>query len=438
MPRHVRKPLDDRSIKAFITKAKAGKLTHAETGAALTAPKLFDGRGLFLTVTAAGTPVWRIKYRYDGKDKTLSPGLYPEVSLQVARKKRDWARAEVKAGRDPIQVQRVDKAANVAATAITFADVCAQWLALREKAWSPSHYRTSAQALQRDILPAIGKLPIGDIDTPTLAKLIRKVNARTESTAEKLCWSLVGIFDLEKVQQGSKVRENPARALYAVLTDSTPKKRRPALLEFSALGELLRRADVARITPTARMAHRLVAFTFARSKNIIGARWGEFDLHGDELASWTIPRAKMKARKRRTHDHRILLSPTIAAELRRWKVATGGEGYLFESPHRTKHGHISAEALERFYSKTLAEDLRGKHSVHGWRASFSTLAKDAGMDRDAVDLTLDHVHSSEVARAYDRGKRLDQRLALMHWWDEQLTAAQLGATVTPIHAKGAA
>ncbi|MDA1081753.1 MAG: Arm DNA-binding domain-containing protein, partial [Gemmatimonadetes bacterium] len=175
MPRHVKKPLDDRSIRAFITKAKAGTLMHAETGAALTAPKLFDGRGLFLTVTAAGTPVWRIKYRYDGKDKTLSPGLYPEVTLQTAREKRDWARAEVKAGRNPIQVQRVEKAANVAATAITFADVCAQWLALREKAWSPSlqtlspprrshmttplqRYRSTALALSvLAILAACGK-----------------------------------------------------------------------------------------------------------------------------------------------------------------------------------------------------------------------------------------------------------------------------------------
>ena len=80
----------------------------------------------------------------------------------------------------------------------------------------------------------------------------------------------------------------------------------------------------------------------------------------------------------------------------------------------------------------MAEDLRGKHSIHGWRSSFSTLTKDADRDKDAVNLTLDHLHDNEVARAYDRGKRLDQRLAVMHWWDSQLTAAQDGADVTPI------
>ena len=212
MPRRVKQPLTDKAIRAFIAKVKAGTLRHPTTGEPLKAPKLFDGNELFLTLTAAGTPVWRIKYLFDKTDKTVSPGAYPEITLQMAREKRDWARAEVKAGRDPIQVQRAERAANVAATATTIADMCAQWLALREKEWSPSHCRTSAQALKRDDLPAIGKLPVSEIDSPILAKVIREVNARSESTAEKLCWSLVGIFDLDKVQEGSNVREKPERS----------------------------------------------------------------------------------------------------------------------------------------------------------------------------------------------------------------------------------
>ena len=435
MPRQV-KELTDLSIRAFITEARAGTLTHKDgpkKGEPLKAPKLFDGDGLFLMLTAAGTPVWRVKYLFDKTDKTISPGAYPEITLQLAREKREWVRAKIKDGRDPIQVERVERAANVTASATTFEGVCERWLALRKEGWSKSHYRTSTQALKRDILSAIGDLPIGEIDTPMLANVISKVNARSESTAKKLCWSLVGIFDLEKVQKGSKVRENPARALYAVLTDTTEKKPRPALLEFPELGELLRRIDQAAITPAARMAHRLVAFTFVRSKNLVEAHWKEFDLDG-EIPSWTIPRDQMKVRKGRKHNHRILLSPTITAELRRWKSVTGGQDYLFasRSTNRTKESHLSAEALEHFFSRTLAEDLRGKHSIHGWRSSFSTLTKDADRDKDAVNLTLDHLHDNEVARAYDRGKRLDQRLAVMHWWDSQLTAAQDGADVTPI------
>jgi integrase len=423
MPRRI-KPLDDKTIRAF--------LKHRRPGA-----KLFDGHGLFLTTTKAGTPVWRIKFRFAGLERLFSPGLYPEVTLAKARESREFVRADLQAGRDPLQVKLLAKAANVANAGTTFADVCEAWLAKRQKGWSEIHYRTTAQALRRDALPALGNLPIGEITAPMLARVIERVNGRTESTAAKLLWSLKGIFQLAQVQDGAEIRENPAIAVRAVLTNTTPKKPRPALLAFDALGDVLRRIDVAQISPAARMAHRLVAFTVARASNIVAAHWAEFDLDG-ALPAWTIPRTHMKARKDRTHDHRIPLSPTITAELRRWKSVTGGEGYLFPSPHRTKHRHISAEALEKFFRVTLASDLRGKHSIHGWRSSFSTLAKDVGMDRDAVNLTLDHIHDNEVARAYDRGKRLDQRIALMHWWDTNLTTAQHGGTVIPLRATGAA
>ncbi len=436
MPRQVR-PLTEKQISAFIAKARAGTLRHPTTGEPLKAPKLFDGGGLFLTVSPVGTAAWRIKYRFDGDERTFSLGVKSdELTLEKARAEREWVRAHLKAGRDPIQVQRTAKVANVMAALTSFSDVCADWLALRKKGWSESHYKTTAQAIKRDLLPALGKLPISDITAPMLATVLAAVNGRSESTAEKLLWSLKGVFELAQVQQGAAIRENPALPLRAILTKATPKKKRPALLEFAALGELLRRIDVAQISPTARMAHRLVAFTAQRSANLVAARWAHFDLDS-ELPSWTLPRNEMKVKKRE-HDHRVLLSPTITAELRRWQSIAPVSAFVFQSPHRTKQSHLSAEALEHFFSMTLAEDLRGKHSVHGWRSSLSTLAKDAGMDRDAVDLTLDHVHSSEVARAYDRGNRLDQRIALVHWWDAHLTAAQHGDRVIAIHATGTA
>jgi integrase len=144
-------------------------------------------------------------------------------------------------------------------------------------------------------------------------------------------------------------------------------------------------------------------------------RWEEIALEGND-PSWTIPRARMKTRDRH-HDHRILLSPTIAAELRAWRGVTGDGGYVLPSP--TGNAHITREAIEKALRETL--EMAGKHSPHGWRSSFSTLARDAGFSRDVVELTLDHVHDTATARAYDRGERLDERRKLMRWWDEQLT-----------------
>jgi integrase len=132
----------------------------------------------------------------------------------------------------------------------------------------------------------------------------------------------------------------------------------------------------------------------------------------------------MKSRNRH-HDHKVVLAPSIVAELRRWRSDTGGKGPVFPSPQGGKH--ISRESLEKAYRVTLR--LEGKHSPHGWRSAFSTLGRDEGFAREIVELTLDHVHDNEVARAYDRGERMEQRKKLMHWWAERLVAAQSGAPI---------
>ena len=204
-----------------------------------------------------------------------------------------------------------------------------------------------------------------------------------------------------------------------------------ALLDWTSLGDILRRADIARISPSVRMAHRLCAFTAVRIGNIINAEWKEFDLKSDQPV-WSIPRTKMKV-KSRLIDHRIPLSPEITLDLRQWQAAIGNKGYVFPSPQGGKH--IGCESIEKVYRVTLA--LHGKHSPHGWRSAFSTLARDNGTARDVVELALDHAHDNEVARAYDRGERFDERIKLFRWWGTQLAAAQRGAKVIPLKTKAA-
>jgi integrase len=127
-------------------------------------------------------------------------------------------------------------------------------------------------------------------------------------------------------------------------------------------------------------------------------------------------------------DHRLPLCPEITAELRQWKEMFGARGFVFPSPAGGKH--IGRESIEKVYRVTL--ELDGKHSPHGWRSAFSTLALGQGFERDVVELALDHAHDTVFARAYDRGERFSQRIELFDWWGKQLAAAQRGAKILPL------
>jgi integrase len=264
-----------------------------------------------------------------------------------------------------------------------------------------------------------------------VAAVIERIAARgAVETAGKVLWNVSRIFALAK--STGLCTENPAVGVKEVLPASKPHSQRPALLNFESLGELLRRFEMAPVSPQVRLAHRLIAFSASRIANAIGAEWDEFDLVSDQ-PTWTVPRPKMKA-KERPYDHRVLLGPTIAAELRTWRAITGGRGFVFQSP--TGRKHITHESIEKALRVTL--QYEGRHSVHGWRASFSTLARDHGFSKDVVELALDHVTDSATVRAYDRGERLKERKQLCEWWDAELSRAQHGEKVIPLRAVSAA
>jgi integrase len=414
--------LSDRTVRAFLSNVRAGKAATK---------KLSDGGGLFITTTPAGSAVWRLKYRHGGKEKLYAIGVYPTIGLERARVAREAVKAHLSEGREPVKARQLSRASAVASSVSTFGAAAESWLDERRKEWSVLHYQKSKRALERDVLPLLGKLPIADVTPAMIARAIEAIMKRgAAETASKTLWHCVCIFRL--AQARGLVRENAAVPVREVLPRRKLRGQRPALLDVKDLGDLLRRMATAPLTPAVRVAHRLVAFTAGRVGNVVEAEWKEFELDSD-LPAWTVPRKKMKTRVRK-FDHRVYLAPTIAAELRIWRGVSSAHGYLFRS--QTTGKPITREALEKSLRVTLG--MEGKHSVHGWRSSFATLARDAGFSRDVVELTLDHVHDNEVARAYDRGERLVERRRLMYWWDAQLSGAQHGATVIPLGPTGAA
>ncbi|MBS0372529.1 MAG: integrase arm-type DNA-binding domain-containing protein [Proteobacteria bacterium] len=406
-------------VKAFADRAEVGK-------------KLIDGGGLMLVVLKSGSSSWRIRYWIDSKEKTYSVGTYPAVTLEAAREALANVRKRIKFGDDPVKARQVEVAARIVASGTTFEAVTQEWLKLRRKDWGDDHYSRSERALERDVLPTLGKLPVADITPAMVSGVVTKIAERgVRETAKKILQNINWIF---RYACANGLRnDNPAPPAIEMLPKKAKRKDRlPALLSFLELGEVLRAADAARISPAIRMAHRLIAFTAARIGNAVEADWKEFDLDAEQPI-WTIPRSKMKAQDR-YHDHRIFLSPTIADELRRWKRTTGGKGPLF--PSNTGEGVITRDGIEKAYRVTLG--LRDKHCPHGWRSALSTLGREEGnFEHDVIDLALDHIHDDEVARAYDRGERLAKRVKLMNWWGAQLDSAQHGADVVTMPTRAA-
>lgn len=423
-------------------RAQAGKITHREIEGwlAKAAPgdSLPFGGNLQLEVSKAGTALWRTYYRIrrpgDSKliERTFSHGPFSAaLGFAVVKVQHDEAKEQARQGLDPVKARYVVKASKIAAGEDTFEAVAREWLD-DQTTWSEVHRKKSNRALERDVFPYIGRLPVGEIKPSMVTKVVERIARRgVGDTATKILQHVTLVFRLAQTKPGGP-RENPAIPAKVKLPKRAMQKRYPALLKWSDLGGILRSAEEARLSSSVYMAHRLCAFSVARIGNVVMAEWPEFHLDA-EVPRWVIPCAKMKAQNRH-HDHKIILGPTLAEELRQWRKEVRGRGYVFPSPAGADH--ITRESLEKVYRVTLG--LAGKHSPHGWRSSLSTLARDEGdFDRDVVELALDHVHDNDVVRAYDRGERLEQRIQLMNWWDEQLARAQRGADVVALPSKRA-
>lgn len=378
--------------------------------------KLFDGGGLFLHLRT-NTPYWKIKYRFQNKERLYSVGPYPEYSLDRARNELNIIKDLLKKGKDPVVEKRLARQQNYFNQSHLFEDVARKWINknVQNGIWGQVHLKKSLRALERDVFPSLGKLPIAEITSPLIARTIGAVIDRGSiETASRIHQHITSIFRFAQTQ--GIITTNPSDPVKEILKIRRKKEHQKAILIPEQLQAILLNAEKLAISPAVRLAHRLCAFTAARIDNVVSAEWSEFNLDTD-TPTWTIPRSKMKV-KDRSFDHIIYLCPQIVKDLKSWRDISGPEQpYLFSSK-LTSTGHISKEAVEKLYRVTLG--LANKHSPHGWRSSLSTLARENGFAREVVLLALDQIHDSATARAYDRGGRLADRKELFDWWGNLL------------------
>jgi integrase len=353
---------------------------------------------------------------------TASLGKYPAVPIVKARQKAQAARELAADGKHVTAERNVAKAAAAVAGANTFKAVAADWVtdSARNRAWSEDHKEKVIASLANH-LSKLDNLPVSAITALMCDPELRKVEASAPDAARKVYQRLQSILDYAHGR--GIIPNNP---LPRTRNNAKANVRHfPAVLSATGVGEILRNAERSNVAQGVQRAHVLCAFTAQRISEVVGAEWVEVNF---EAATWTIPRARMKRHDPQLGPHVIPLPPGLLARMREWHRIDEGTGYVCASP--TTDSHISREAVEKFYNRTL--HLAGKHSPHAWRSVFSTWSRDAGKDRDAIEKQLDHAVGNEVQQAYDRADRLDIRREIVNAHEQTLIAARDGATIISI------
>ncbi|UIJ43692.1 integrase arm-type DNA-binding domain-containing protein [Sphingomonas cannabina] len=396
--------------------------------------KLRDEKGLYLLVRPNGTKAWRHKYRFAGREKLASYGLFPEVGLKEARDQRDASRALLRLGKDPMAEAERQRQAAVAAAGAQFKAVGDAWHAAEKPGWSPGNAARVYSALKRDVYPALGKRPVSEIEPTEVLAVLRKIERRGAiETAKRVNGYIYRIFQRAKSEHLIKV--NPALDLGDALLPTPKGSKQPALTKLSELRKLIDRVDRSTSGPATKLANRLLALTVVRIGVLRAAEWPEFlGIDWEEPANdapepeWYVSAERMKLEVEEkgdtAYDHRAPLVPQAVATLRALRLLTGRCRYPFPNS-RTTAKPMTDSAISSLY---LELGYRGKHVPHGWRTAFSTImnewAAKHGRDHDrlVIDLMLAHkpkgMSSSEFA--YNRALFSDRRRELAQVWADMI------------------
>jgi integrase len=389
-----------------------------------------DSGGLYLEVSPAGAKRWFLKYRKDGKgDKAgglvqarMALGSYPAVSLVAARKARDAAKATKAQGLDPVQVRKVDKLKARAMQGDTFAEVAAEYMAIRSPEWSDTHRVRCQLIISRDLLPKLGPRIMRDIAAPELVMVLREIERRGTLgvlvKARALCSALWGFG----VTVG-KANANIAGGMRKVFK-AAPERHFAAITEPARFGVLLRHIRAYQGGPIVKAALILSALTFQRPGEIRGLAWAELDL---DNALWTIPPERMKrekAGKANGNPHLVPLSRQAVDVLRQLEPLTGGGVMVF--PGERDHDRAMSDNAVRTGLMAMGFP-KDEHTAHGFRASARTmLAERLGFDPLVIEAQLAHAVPDALGTAYNRTKYLDQRITMMQAWADYLDKLAAG------------
>ena len=386
--------------------------------------KLHDGDGLYLWVYHDGRKYWRMRYWQLGKEKSLSVGVYPKVSLSDARHKRDELRKQLQADLDPSAERKATTLRKKLAAENSFEAVALEWHGKQKIRWVAHHSVRVKRLLELCIFPILGKRPIAQIEAPQLLEAIRKIEARGAHDLAHRVLQICGQVFRYGIATGRCTR-NLSTDLRGALTPHVMQHQ--SAVRPEELPDLLR--AIAKYDETGdkqtRLALQLLAQTFVRTNELIGAEWVEFDL---ENALWIIPAGRMKMKT----EHVVPLARQALAILAKLKEISGVSRFVFPGRNRDKpiSNNTMLFALYRL-------GYKGKMTGHGFRAVASTILNETGFNADVIERQLAHCERNEVRGAYNRAEYLPERKRMMQQWADYLDSIEAGAKVIPLHGQAA-
>lgn len=382
--------------------------------------RLFDGGGLYLEIAPKGGKWWRLKYRFAGKEKRLSLGVYPHVALKKARVRRDDAKKLLANGVDPSEQRKAHKAIVTERAANSFEAIAREWISSFSKKWGSDYSDKILRRLKNNVFPHVGGRPIAEITSKEMLAVLRKIEDREAyETAHRTMQNCSQVFRYA-VATGRADRD-PTVELRGALT-ANKEQHYPSITDPKAIGALLRAIDGYDGSVVTKCALRLAPLTFVRPGELRQAEWTEFNL---DKAEWRIPAERMKMRE----QHIVPLSTQAIAALKELQPLTGRGNYVF--PGARTNGRPMSENTVNAALRRLGY-AKDQMTGHGFRSMASTQLNEQGWHRDAIERQLAHAERDDVRAAYNFAEHLPERRKMMQAWANYLDGLRAGAKVTAI------
>lgn len=373
--------------------------------------KLFDGGGLFLLVTPKGGKLWRLKYRFGGKEKLLSLGVYPDVGLKEARTRRDAARELLAQGIDPGEQKKETKATLVAEEklrTVTFESVAREWYAKKTPHLSAGYQRDILSRLENQLFPHIGGKPFATLEP---ADILNAATPAMERGAVETAHKLIRLSG--QVCRYARLVGHAKYDVAAGLTEALPPVQtthHATITDPKRIGGLLRDLDAYEGETSITYALRILPYVFVRSGELRAAEWAEIDLEG---AVWVIPAGRMKMRK----PHIVPLARQVVELFTALREHSGHCRLAFPSPFSASRC-ISDMGLLNALRRLGYQ--KGEMTIHGFRAMASTLLNEQGYRADVIEVQLAHGERNAIRKAYNHAEYMPERREMMQRWADYL------------------
>ena len=375
--------------------------------------KLADGGGLYLEVAPSGGKWWRIKYRFAGKEKRLSLGVYPTVGLREARARLEVMKETLRQGIDPGEQRKAQKAEAVV-QGQSFEMVAREWHQKKMAGWTPKHAQQIIRRLENLAFPDLGNRPIAELGAPDFLAVLHKIEQQGHLETARRLAQICG--QVTRYARLSGIVDTDAASHLSEALSAKPVRHHASITDPQEIGALLRAIDDYPGDVSISFALKILPYVFVRSSELRGATWAEINL---DSAEWLIPAERMKMRR----PHFVPLARQVVALLRALHNLTGNRELVFPGTASASRCISDMGLLNALRRMGYGRD---EMTVHGFRSMASTRLNEMGYRPDVIEAQLAHAEKNSIRNAYNRAQYLPERRTMMQEWADYLDSLRAG------------